>query len=61
MARDYLTRAGCDPLQVEAGIAQAKAAAERFVRTPAVQDRIRRIASALLRHARLSGEAICAL
>jgi hypothetical protein len=61
MARDYLTRAGFDPLRVGAGLKQARDAAQRLVRTPAVEDRIRLIADALLRHGTLSGDDIGAL
>lgn len=60
MAREYLAMAGCDLLQTAAGIVVCREAAERLVKTPSVQQRIERIADALLRHGSLSGDAIAA-
>ena len=57
MARTYLAQR-FDVLQVEAEIVRLRAAADRLVRTPSVQDRIRQIADALLQHDTLSGEEI---
>jgi hypothetical protein len=58
MAREYLARAGCDTLTVEAGIKQARDGADRLVRTPWAEQRIRVIAGALLKRGILSGAEI---
>jgi hypothetical protein len=61
MAREYLADGGWDALQVEAKIKLAQDAADRLVRTPAVQDRIRLLAAALMRHGTLTGGQISEL
>jgi hypothetical protein len=58
MARRHLARR-FEPLFIAAEIARHREAAERLVRTPWAEHRIRLIAEALLRHGTLSGEEIC--
>jgi hypothetical protein len=60
MAREYLARY-CDPVLIGAGIAQGRDAADRLVRTPCAQDRIRLIAGPLLNCGRLNGSEILEL
>jgi hypothetical protein len=60
-ARSYLTAVGLDPSQIEAELTALRSEAERLVRTPWAQKRIRLVADALLRDGRLDGEAIEAL
>ena len=57
MARGYLSQR-FDPLTVGAEIVRLRDAADRLVRTLWVQDRIRWIAAALLRHGTLTGDEI---
>jgi len=61
MAKNYLARAGFDPLRIGVEFSRHRDAAERLVRTEWAQQRIRVIGAALLRHGTLSGEAICGL
>ncbi len=56
-ARDYLAREFA-PLRAAAEIARYRDAAQRLVRSPWAQDRIRLIADALLRQGTLNGEEI---
>ena len=58
MARDYLSRDIANPLQVGAELVRYRDAAQRLVRSPWAQQRIRLLADALLRHGTLSGEEI---
>ncbi len=57
MARDYLARQ-LNPLHAAAALARYREAAQRLVRSPWAQARIRLIADALLRHGTLSAEQI---
>jgi hypothetical protein len=57
MARHYLSPQ-FDPLWIGAALARYRDAAERLVRSEWGQDRIRRIAAALLQHETLSGDEI---
>ena len=61
MAREFLYLAKFNVFTVAAEIARLRAAADRLVRTPSVQNRIRLIADALLRHGTLTGADISAL
>jgi hypothetical protein len=56
-ARDYLAR-HCSPLHIGFELAGYRDAAQRLVRSPWAQRRIRLLAAALLRHGTLSGEEI---
>ena len=60
IAREYLF-AKFNVFTIAAEIARLRAAADRLVRTPSVQNRIRLIADALLRHGTLTGADISAL
>jgi hypothetical protein len=61
MAKDYLIRAGCDALQVGAGLQQARDAAEWLLTTDWARQRVRTIADALLQFGSLSGDQISEL
>jgi hypothetical protein len=61
MAREYLAHAGFDPLRIGVEFNRYRDAAERLVRSEWGQDRIRRIAAALLKRGTLTGEEICGL
>jgi hypothetical protein len=58
MAREYLARSVANPLQAAAELVRYRDAAQRLVRSPWAQRRIRLLADALLRHGTLSGEEI---
>jgi hypothetical protein len=58
MARDYLARHVPNPLQAAAELVRFRDAAQRLVRSPWAQARIRLLADALLRCGALSGEEI---
>jgi hypothetical protein len=58
MAREYLARSIANPLQAAAELMRYRDAAQRLVRSPWAQQRIRLLADALLRHGTLSGEEI---
>jgi len=60
MAYEYLTRQ-LSPLQIGAALTRYRDAAQRLVRSPWAQRRIRLIADALLRHSILRGEEVCEL
>jgi hypothetical protein len=60
MARQHLVRR-FEPLLIAAEIARLRDAAERLVRTPWAERRIRLVAEALLQRGTLSGEEICGL
>jgi hypothetical protein len=57
IARHYLARQ-FDSLKVGAEIARLRDAAQRLVRTPRAQHRIRLVADALLQHGTLTGDQI---
>ncbi len=58
MAREYLARHITNPLNAAAELARYRDAAQRLVRSPWAQQRIRLLADALLRRGNLSGEQI---
>ena len=58
MAREYLSRAIPNPLQAAIELARCRVAAERLVRSAWAQQRIAKLAEALLRHGTLRGEEI---
>jgi hypothetical protein len=60
MARDYLAR-HFDRLQVAAEFDRLRAAAQRLVRTPFSQQRIRLLTAALLQHGTLSWDAVSSI
>jgi hypothetical protein len=61
MAKNYLTRAGYDLLQIGVEFNRHRDAAERLVRDPWSQQRIRLIATELLARGMLSSEDVAAL
>jgi len=58
MAKGYLSRAIADPLRVGIELARCRVAAERLVSSKFAQDRIAKLAAALLARGTLSGEEI---
>jgi hypothetical protein len=58
MAREYLARSVANPLQAAAELVRYRDAAQRLVRSPWAQQRIRLLADALLRHGTLTAEQI---
>jgi hypothetical protein len=60
MARQHLARR-FEPLRIAAEIARLRDAAERLVRTPWAEQRIRLVTEALLQRGTLTGEEICGL
>ena len=60
MAHEYLARQ-LNPLQVGAELTRYRDAAQRLIRSPWAQQRIRLLADALLRHGTLTGEEIVGL